>query len=108
MNAIMNLEITIGDFYYNFFADTSFSLLTFGFTDGFLKNIALLGGGLDNEFFDISYDFFANANVFILTTFDYEYLVSGEIAPVPEPGTILLLGAGLGSLFCFQRRRKVS
>lgn len=35
-----------------------------------------------------------------------EVIARGDIAPVPEPGTFLLLGAGLGGLIYVQRRRK--
>ncbi|MHB8811564.1 MAG: PEP-CTERM sorting domain-containing protein [Desulfobulbaceae bacterium] len=102
IDLIMNLEITIGNFSYNFFNDTSASELTFGFMDGFLKNIKLFGEGPDFSPFDIAYDFPDYANVFSINGGE----VTGEIAPVPEPGTFLLLGAGLGGLIYVQRRRK--
>ena len=98
----MNLEITIGNFSYNFFDDFSFKILDFGFMDGFLRNIFLFGEGPDGDFFDISYDFFGSANVFSLNIGS----VTGEVAPVPEPTTILLFATGLAGLAVVGRRRR--
>lgn len=104
-DASMNLKVFIGGFSYDFLTDNNFKTLDFGFSNGFLQQIALfgtVGTGPDYDTFDISFDYFANANVFSL---DFGQ-VTGEMAPVPEPGTFLLLGAGLGGLLYVQRRRK--
>jgi hypothetical protein len=107
----MNIELSVGSFSYSFLSDPGLFLpgLDFGFMGGQLKNINLLGGAGNNwSFVDVTYDFPGATNFFAVGMFGTDEFAVGTIAPVPEPGTFLLLGAGLGGLFIAQRRRKTA
>jgi hypothetical protein len=97
----------LGSFSFNSLTDMFFDL-TFGFVDNSLTNIALfLGTGADNWGLDITWDDPGAANVFFISHPEsFLTVVTGELAPVPVPTTILLLGSGLALLLGFKRKPK--
>lgn len=55
------------------------------------------------------YDFDGQVNLaFLGQSADGTINVSGKLAPVPEPGTLLLLGSGLIGMVCYGRRKRLS
>jgi len=103
----MSLAVNIGDFSFNT-ADDWFLGFTFGFIDKNLKNIGVFFGTdlFSNWGFDIVFDFPGATNVFYL--FDPVVgpaVVTGTMAPVPEPTSVLLMGVGLASLGFLRARR---
>lgn len=116
-DSFMNLVITIGSVSYNFANDLLAyeqdianypvaPFLEFVFLDGALRNIFLTGfDAVNNLTLGIVYDYPGASNEFSLYAGN-NFVAGGNIAPVPEPGTFLLLGAGLGGLVYVQRRRK--
>jgi len=101
----MALDFYLGSFSFSTAMD-SFLNLTFGFSERNLTSIALNGGrGTKNWGLDITYDFPEGTNIFALSGPLGRTRVTGEIAPVPEPGTLLLLGGGLLGLAGIRRSR---
>jgi hypothetical protein len=103
----MSFVFHLGSFSFNSLTDF-FLGLTFGFVDNSLTNIALsLGTVADDWGLEIVWDDPGAANVFSI--YHPELLlpvVTGELAPVPVPTTILLLGSGLALLLGFKRKPK--
>lgn len=83
----------LGDGLYNF----NYANDTFGWSLGGLLSLNLLGG-LDVTVTSAYGDFYL----------DYSNLEANgcDVAPVPEPGTIMLLGAGFLGLAVYRKRRK--
>ncbi len=107
--------------------DNGFPLMLFGNGDGVLTGFDyfVFDFELNNRFFDITVsgiDWFIEEALLIVDdfgneTFDIQLTAQGlfflpdgqipqDVAPVPEPSTFLLLGAGLGGLAYLRRRQK--
>lgn len=108
-------SFTLDDFFFDFgvfeidstLATIHEALIYFtgGVFSGWGIDVDILLGGFDYQFAMTGSS--AGTTSFDLYSYDNDLVVaSGNIAPVPEPGTFLLLGAGLGGLVYFQRRRK--
>lgn len=99
-DSTMDLTLNVGSFS---FMSSSFDFFDFGFLDGLLTDISYFSS-------DFSLDITGGpVNTFFLyEPFSFSASVTGQLAPapVPEPGTIVLLSVGLGGLFLAHRRRR--
>jgi hypothetical protein len=71
--------------------------------------LTVTGGSLQGDFGPfaglVHFQFQIGAPGFTATS-DYSGRVSGDVAPAPEPGSMILLGSGLSALGIYMRRRR--
>ena len=76
-----------------------------GSKSGFLVSFDMLAGGIyDNLFFKVG-TFDPNGGGYLDGDFGYTTFNDNGGNPVPEPSTMLLLGAGIGGLAFFRRKK---
>jgi hypothetical protein len=95
----LQFDFHVGSFAFSSATDF-FMDLTLGFVDSTFRSLALLGGeGSLGYGLDLAWDGpAAVSSFFIIQPDSLQTLVTGEIAPVPVPAPLLLLGTGLASL----------